>query len=300
METNNSRKIKLTLDSDAFNAFKNDFNMMLRKLLLTMEQQESEEGKLNVAMTVKLEKNKARDYQANGHDAMRDIISPSFSHKVGIALSFKDEKTGILKGDYEMHWDKELQAYVIEDVNNGQTSFFDEDQSRKDGEEAADDAEEVNETENEETLALPGTASEEAEGVQNVDGFTEEPEDEYDDEYEQRETWKDMLRHQDHKVNILENHGMYSVRDAETNGIILTALNEKSKDLAEALKPHVGHDAICIGGYDQDSIQLRRLSIKCQQCDECLWYIDNPDPVVDEPEPEPDMEEGYEYEQTEK
>ena len=285
-----AKKLPLTLDSDAFNAFKSDFNQMLRKLLLTMENQESEEGKLAVAMTVKLDKARARDYQANGHDAERDVITPTFSHKVSIALSFKDDKSGILKGDYEMRWDKELGAYVIEEINNGQTSFFDEDQSK---EEEPEEVEEE-ETEEEEPLGIPEKATDEADGVVNVDEHTEEEED--DPEFEQRETWKDMLRHQDHKVNIVENHGMYTARDAETNAIIVTSAGDEP--IAYALKDHVGHEACVIGGYDQDSISLRRLSLKCVQCDERLWWVDNPDPEDPPVDAEPE-EEGYEYEQPE-
>lgn len=120
-----STKLALNLESDAFNSFKTDFNVMLRKLLHMMESQEAEEGALNVKMTVKLEKGKARDFQSNGYDGTRDITTPSFSHKVGISMQFKDEKSGSLIGDYEMSYDKELESYVIADVYNGQLGIFD-------------------------------------------------------------------------------------------------------------------------------------------------------------------------------
>lgn len=65
------KKFPLTIESDTLNAFKSDFNQMLRKLLSTMEQQEAEEGTLNAKIVVKLMKDQTRDYQANGYDGTR-------------------------------------------------------------------------------------------------------------------------------------------------------------------------------------------------------------------------------------
>ncbi len=298
-----AKKLPLTLDSDAFNAFKADFNQMLRKLLLTMETQESEEGKLAVAMTVKLDKGHARDYQANGHDATRDIVTPTFSHKVSIALSFKDDKSGTLKGDYEMHWDKELGAYVIEEINNGQTSFFDEDQSKEDDAGEADDAEEeTEETEEEEPLGLPENATEEADGVVSVDEHTEDPEisPEMEAYLEQKETFIHMLRYVDCEMKILESNGMYSIRDIGANSIILTTAGEGLTCCSpDVVKKHMGHKVVChANGFDGDPT---RITISCLDCEEELWHIDIPE----EPEPpviedEPVMDGGeYEYEQPE-
>lgn len=287
-----AKKLPLTLDSDAFNAFKTDFNQMLRKLLLTMETQESEEGKLAVAMTVKLDKGHARDYQANGHDATRDIVTPTFSHKVSIALSFKDDKSGLLKGDYEMHWDKELGAYVIEEIDNGQTSFFDEDQSKGDQTEESEETEDEA-SDDEEPLGIPENATDEAIGVVNVDENSEElPE---DPKEEQRLTFNDMKRHIDHDLKILESHGMYTVREKDTNAILLTSegdgLTRIDRDL---ISEHMGHRIKCRCN-DLDG-NPTRISIWCLDCDQILWEIG----AVEEVEEAPDTEqEGYEYEQPE-
>ena len=76
----------LSLNGDTFNAFKSDFDQMLRQLLTEMEKRESEEATISVKMAIKLEPDQARDYLANGYDGTRDIIKPSFKHEISTVM----------------------------------------------------------------------------------------------------------------------------------------------------------------------------------------------------------------------
>lgn len=114
----------LSLNGETFNGFKTDFDQVLRQLLTEMEKQESEEAVITVKMTVQLKPDQARDFLANGHDAMRDITKPTFKHDISSVLQVKQKKSGSLGGDMELVWDRELHQYSLRPIDNGQTSIF--------------------------------------------------------------------------------------------------------------------------------------------------------------------------------
>lgn len=122
----NNKKYPLSLNGNTFNAFKSDFDQMLRKLLLEMEKWDSEEATINMKMVVTLSKDQERDFECNGYDGMKDIIKPSFKHEIGTVLQVKDKKSGSLGGNMKMVWDRENCVYVMQDIDNGQTTLFDE------------------------------------------------------------------------------------------------------------------------------------------------------------------------------
>lgn len=259
-----STKLALNLESDAFNSFKTDFNVMLRKLLHMMESQEAEEGALNVKMTVKLEKSQARDYQQKEYEAMRDITTPTFTHKVGISMQFKDEKSGALGGNYEMVYDKELGAYVMIDIETGQTSLFNS---------YADEHEENQCEESNDPVSLPAHVSE-LPAPDFIDGeFVEVVEDNAE-----MKMFEHLKKFIGKNIRILESNDVYTARSADGNEIVLT-----SSDTArmfrvgkEVLNAHVGHEVICVGSMFTDN-EPTRVLIKCIECDEIIFAMDNPE-----------------------
>ena len=60
----NSKKYPLSMNGDTFNAFKSDFDQMLRQLLTEMEKRESEEATISIKMVVNLAKDQERDFEA--------------------------------------------------------------------------------------------------------------------------------------------------------------------------------------------------------------------------------------------
>lgn len=122
----NQTVYELNLDSDAFGALKTDFNQILRRILSKMEKHESEEAKMNVEMKISLQKVDARDLSSNGNHT-REVLKPTFKHKVTSAISLKDEKSGFLGGNYELVWDEDSGDYILRPIDDGQYSLFDKD-----------------------------------------------------------------------------------------------------------------------------------------------------------------------------
>lgn len=290
-----SKKMALTLESDTLNAFKTDFNQMLRKLLRTMEEQEAEEGTLNAKITVKLKQDQTRDFQTNGHDGMRDIVKPTFDHKVGITLQFKDEKSGSLGGNYEMVWDKDLMAYVMVEINNGQTTLFDNEE--KDAEPQPSEAEKGYEVGK---AIAKGIADGMAEAAQ-LDGSTitspalpevttaegEVIEAEFIDVEE--DNLKELIEEFEHAAKYVgedmkilhSGSDLYSVRTKKRGSIFLTSAGTAKGPFyiaPEICAAHIDHELICC-------LIEGNVVLKCIECDEVLWTMENPA-----------REKGYEYE----
>lgn len=121
----NRKEYALTLDSDAFNALKSDFNQILRSTLNNMLQKEGEKAEVKIALKITLTEGMAPDLQEVRHEAEREIIIPKFEHKVSSVMQYKDEKSGITGGDeYELVWDKDVVAYVMRPIKNAQMDLF--------------------------------------------------------------------------------------------------------------------------------------------------------------------------------
>lgn len=293
------KKYPLTLESDTMNAFKSDFNQMLRRLLSMMEQQDAEEGTLNAKIVVKLVKDTTRDYQTNGYDGTREIKTPTFNHKVGIAMQFKDEKSGTLGGNYEMVWDKELNAYVMVEINNGQTSMWDEEQKErvvtaeeKDGAYEAGKAfghgvaDGINEASqlNGSVIGAPALP----EPMVDPDGEIieadyEEVSDEPTDEEKANkiEEFKHAIKYVGEDMKILSSGGtLYSVRTVKGGSIFLTSAGTvKSSFHIEPYicEKHEGHELVCCADTMDGTGEILRVSVKCIECDEIVWAMDNPE-----------------------
>lgn len=130
--------LALTMESEAFTALKSDFNQVLRRTLENMERKESEQAELTLKLKISLEKGTAPDFSEIKYRAERDIVRPTFTHKVSSVMQIKCEKSGILSGDYELVWDEESGDYIMRPIDNGQISLF------EDREQISSECEEVN------------------------------------------------------------------------------------------------------------------------------------------------------------
>lgn len=123
----NKSQFVLNLNSDAFNGLKLDFNNMLRKILATMTQKESENGEITIKLKITLTEGMAPDIKNSSYHADREIFSPKFEHSITSTIQIKDKATGYVGGDdYELVWDKRQGEYVMLPVKDAQKSFFDE------------------------------------------------------------------------------------------------------------------------------------------------------------------------------
>jgi len=134
---------ELTLESDAFNALKSDFNMLLRKTLSTMIQKEGEKAELKLSLKISLTQGESRDLDEVRYEAQREVILPKFEHKISTVMQYKDEKSGFVGGaEYELVWDKVKGSYVMRPIKNNQMDLFEySDQSGYEYEGSEDDAE---------------------------------------------------------------------------------------------------------------------------------------------------------------
>lgn len=170
-----NKTFDLDLNSEAFNAFKADFNAMLKAILSGMEKNEAENGEINVTMKIGLEE---RDIVDRGYT--RSAMVPSFSHKVVSKMQFKNEKKGSLTGNFVLKFDKKSGKYYLEEVQDGQTSFFDDGST---AEEVHDMGEVIDaEFTDVQTSELHGSNVPLLEVSNEEDEFEDGEEDEYDDE----------------------------------------------------------------------------------------------------------------------
>lgn len=279
----------LSLNGDTFNALKSDYDAMLRQTLTKMEDLKVEDATITVKVAVTLEKDQARDFQANGYDAMRDIVKPTFKHEISTVMQVKDKKSGSLGGTMELVWDQELGQYVMRPIDNGQTTLFDQ---PGEGSGPIMDAEY---TVVDDPPALPaGTAA--------LPAPQEEPEVAGLDSEETKERWDTfywLLNFDGTPMKVLEAMGNYTVR-TEANKVILTSANPHTTLYcsAEILSSHVGHKLVCKASGEMDG-SPDTVSIICEECDESLFEIHSPAWTADEEPVEPVEEapEDYPYEE---
>ena len=265
-----NKTLPLSLNGETFKDFKADFDQMLYKLLTEMERLDSEEATISVKMTVNLEADQERDFEANGYDAMKDITKPTFKHEISTVMQIKNKKTGQLGGNMKLVWDHDSGKYVLRDIDNGQTSMFDEEAPAKP-----------------EVPALP-------DGVIDADYEPVEDREEEDGEYEDGEQ-KDasdgdtetsdggngafdyMMKFVGEKVMVCESGDGFEVR-TESGKVVLStnfAVTDRFYCSPSVLEPHVGHELCCLASPD-DEEKPESISIWCNGCDAMLFIMDDP------------------------
>lgn len=151
---NVSKTFDLDLNSEAFNAFKTDFNTMLKGILSEMEKNESDSGEISVTMKIGLEE---REIVDRGYT--RTAMVPSFSHKVVSKMQFKNEKKGSLTGNFVLKFDSKTGKYYLEEVNDGQTTFFDDGSVAEEVHDMGEVIDVSFEEDEEEDKSLPGSST---------------------------------------------------------------------------------------------------------------------------------------------
>jgi len=142
----------LNIDSKVFSAMKEAFNATLKSTIMSMEKYKSNEAKITITLGIDLVDSHVRDTSRPQYYAEREVVIPTFQHKVTSAISIKDEIKGKTGGTgYELVYDRDTRSYYMvatKDVD--QVSFFDEDQDRLPDEATEDTTGEENgETEDE-------------------------------------------------------------------------------------------------------------------------------------------------------
>lgn len=147
----------LNMDSKVFTALKESFNASLRSTLMRMEKFAATEAKITITLDIDLADSHVPDHSRPQYNAERDVVIPTFQHKVTSSIPVKDEIKGKTGGvGYELIWDRDTKSYyMVATKEVDQISLFDEDQATlpdepEDTQTADETAEEADEDEGQE------------------------------------------------------------------------------------------------------------------------------------------------------
>lgn len=119
---------ELIIEADTFEKLRRDTNIVLQKALGTMKDKGSMDGKVSIALDIKLIREFIPNYDPNIEGESREILKPKFEHKVTSAINIKNEEKGSTNPEMAMVWDEDKQEYVLTYINNTeQRSMFDSD-----------------------------------------------------------------------------------------------------------------------------------------------------------------------------
>ena len=119
---------ELIIEADTFEKLRRDTNIVLQKALGTMKDKGSMEGKVSIALDIKLVSEFIPNFDPDIEGETRQILKPKFEHKVTSAINIKNEEKGGVNPEMAMVWDEDSQSYVLRYVNNtDQRSMFDSD-----------------------------------------------------------------------------------------------------------------------------------------------------------------------------
>lgn len=289
------KKYPLSLNGDTFNAFKQDFDQMLRELLTQMEEWESEEAVINMKMVVGLAKDEERDFEANGYDAMKDITKPTFKHEISTVMQIKNKKSGNLGGSMKLVWDKELHQYVMQEIDNGQVTLFDKEEEQQD---EGGDPPEIVVVGGELPPPPPELpAPKEDDGIIDAE-YTVVSEDGGEGEPEPVEGEKAtsggdkddtdtpfgyLKQFVGAELRVVEAAGNITVRTKKGNKVILSSGGSPNDPFycpREKLLPHVGLPVVCVGYGGEEIVNI---SIECEECNEVLFDMDAPGQGYEDP-----------------
>lgn len=106
----------LSLDSDTLNAFKADFDNIMRQTISKMLENNETEGSVSAKITILLQNFMSDD----GEKYTRPILK----HDVKSVVQAKSSAQGALMGDYALEWNQTLGQYVLVPRAQRQLSLF--------------------------------------------------------------------------------------------------------------------------------------------------------------------------------
>lgn len=122
MEIENWQEI--TIESDCFQEARDNFDVLLQRLLKRMEQNNSDEG----SITLKVNINLITDFVSDENGKAQRIRIPVLKQNVQSTVPVKDSFDGKQETGMELIYDEKLGRYVLKHVSEGgQRSIFDPD-----------------------------------------------------------------------------------------------------------------------------------------------------------------------------
>ena len=181
----------LSLNEDTFSALKKDFDDVLNRTIGNMQMKGASDATITLKLDIAITKG-----IVNIDGVNRDYNKPSFKHQVNSVLQIKDKATGQLAGEMVLEWDDDAEKFVLRRVDDGQTSIFD------DGYETCDD------------------------DITDVKGLPEPTQDDEDHDAHDAKgegAFNVMIGFTERNLVIVETDGVYTVRTADTNEVVLSS-----------------------------------------------------------------------------
>lgn len=275
-----SKDYSLSLRGEAFNSLCADFDVTLRDVLAGMIETEQNSAEINVKVKITLTDDSAPDFTVAGGHQTREVTKPKFDHTVAYVIQRKEKKTGSFSGNYELVFDRASGQYFYRDIENGQTSIFDDDMNRHDVIDAEYTALEDG------PRGLPEAAESDveadgedvpAEGEGAIpDAAGEFEEETIDPAHDPSKPFGWMRQFVGETMHVTEAMGNYTVRTAGNKVVLSSATSPENPFYcdAEKLSPHVDHAVVCVGYSDEND--LTNISIECRDCNEVLFSLDTP------------------------
>lgn len=112
---------RFTLDAEAFEKMRNDFDRFLINTIRSMMTKNSDTATISLKLDINLIRTTMVDDEAP--DGVRDVIKPVFEHKVSSVMQTKTEEKGKADGSYELSWDSVRNEYAMRVITEGQMTF---------------------------------------------------------------------------------------------------------------------------------------------------------------------------------
>lgn len=242
-----ANKMILSLNEDTFSALKKDFDDVLNRTIGNMQMKGASDATITLKLDIAITKG-----IVNIDGVNRDYNKPSFKHQVNSVLQIKDKATGQLAGEMVLEWDDDAEKFVLRRVDDGQTSIFD------DGYETCDD------------------------DITDVKGLPEPTQDDEDhDAHDAKgeDAFNVMIGFTERNLVIVETDGVYTVRTADTDEVVLSSGCEDGNPFKidpEIAAKHVGDQLFCYM-FSEDSKYISGIAIDCTTCDETIFIMKVPE-----------------------
>lgn len=194
-ELEKNGELELTLNSDTFEGVRRSWDIVMQRLMKSMNDTNSDEAKITVSVDVKLDTEFIPNYVDGKQNGGRDIKKPTFKHKITSSITVKDEASGNNNTEMELVYDEATKTYVLKPVLGGEQMTMNDYMRQKAEQEQAEQESSQNLLEDH-LAALPGPTEDDdyVEGeFREIEDSADSPEDgenepgdlEYDDPEEE-------------------------------------------------------------------------------------------------------------------
>ena len=267
------KEVKIAIEEPIFDQLRADINQMLRRTIGMMTMKSTEDAVITIKLPVHIERMNIPDGGIS-----REAPVPSFKHEISSVMQVKDKMSGQSKGEYELIFDEDGNP-MYRDINNGQTSLFNEDGLVNIDEDSYAEAD-AKSLASPPIKGIPETATVEEAEFEEVKPDAKPIPKPFKAGGDEPFKW--LMQFRNKKMHIVKGSKGYSVR-TEDDKIILSTLADKENPFyvdPKKVEKHADHALICVTSPEMGD-EITAIEIWCDDCPECIFSIANPDQVED-------------------